>query len=105
MSLARNLAGSLLESGTRLVSRAAQAVLEDPRGQEAMARAVGLAQSGRRKMEAVQERVMAAAGIPGRQDYQELAKQLARIKRKAREISARLDATGGDAERPGGERR
>lgn len=93
MSIARTLAGTLLQGGTRLVSRAAQAVLEDPRGQEAVARAVGLAQHGRRRLEEVQERVMSAAGIPGRQDYQELARQLARIKRKARELSARLDAT------------
>ncbi len=92
MSIARTLAGTLLQGGTRLVSRAAQAVLEDPRGQEAVARAVGLAQHGRRRLEQVQERVMSAAGIPGRQDYQELARQLARIKRKARELSARLDA-------------
>jgi hypothetical protein len=99
MSLARTLAGALLESGSRLVTRAAQAVLEDPRGQEAVARAVGLAQHGRRRLEEVQERVMAAAGIPGRQDYQELARQLARIKRKARELTVRLDA----ASRDGGE--
>ena len=32
---------------------------------------------------------MKAAGVPGRQDYQDLAKQLARIKRKARELSQR----------------
>jgi hypothetical protein len=81
----------LLAAGTRLVSRAAEKVLSDPRGQEALARAVGMAQRGRRRVEEVQERVMQAAGIPGRQDYQDLAKQLARIKRKARELSERLD--------------
>ena len=35
---------------------------------------------------------MQAAGIPGRQDYQDLAKQLARIKRKARELAEKLEA-------------
>ncbi len=86
------LAGRLIDVGTRYVLRAAEKVLNDPRGQEAVARAVGMAQRGRRRMEQVQERVMDAAGIPGRQDYQELAKQLARIKRKARELGEKLHA-------------
>jgi hypothetical protein len=84
----------LLAAGTRLVSRAAEKVLTDPRGQEALARAVGMAQRGRRRVEELQERVMQAAGIPGRQDYQDLAKQLARIKRKARELAERLEERG-----------
>jgi hypothetical protein len=84
--------GWLLESGARLASRAAEKVLNDPRGQEALARAIGAAQRGRRRVEEMQGRVMKAAGIPGRQDYQDLAKQLARIKRKARELSHKLDA-------------
>lgn len=89
---------ALLEAGTRLVARAAEKVLSDPRGQEAVARAVGMAQRGRQRVEEVQEKVMAAAGIPGRQDYQELAKQLARIKRKARDLAGKLDPEA----RPGG---
>ncbi len=88
----KGLTGWLLDGGTRFVSRAAEKVLNDPRGQDAVARAVGLAQRGRRRVEALQERLMEAAGIPGRQDYQDLAKQLARIKRKARELAEKLDA-------------
>ncbi len=87
--------GRLLEAGTRYVLRAAEKVLNDPRGQEALARAVGMAQRGRRRMEEMQERVMHAAGIPGRHDYQDLAKQLARIKRKARELAEKLQAERG----------
>jgi hypothetical protein len=34
---------------------------------------------------------MSVAGIPGRQDYQDLAKRLARIKRKARELAGKLE--------------
>lgn len=85
------ITGALFQTGTRLVARAAEKVMADPRGQEAVARAVGMAQKGRRRVEELQERVMQAAGIPGRQDYQDLAKQLARIKRKARELSEKLD--------------
>ena len=103
----KGLGGVLFEAGTRLVARAAGKVLSDPRGQEAMARAVGLAQRGRRRAEEVQERLMAAAGIPGRQDYQELAKQLARIKRKARDLARKLEpeqgGRGPDASGQGGE--
>src|SRR5512138_2812215 len=95
----KGLTGWLLDGGARFVSRAAEKVMNDPRGQDAVARAVGLAQRGRRRVEALQERVMHAAGIPGRQEYQELAKQLARIKRKARELAEKVDAARRDGAR------
>jgi hypothetical protein len=95
----KGFGGKLFETGTRMVTRAAERVLNDPRGQEAVARAVGFAQRGRRRVEELQERLMRAAGIPGRQEYQDLAKQLARIKRKARELAEKLDADG-DGEDP-----
>ncbi len=91
----------LVETGTRIVARAAEKVMNDPRGQDALAHAIGLAQRGRRRVEQMQERLMKAAGIPGRQDYDDLAKQLARIKRKARELAEQLDAQ--EAEDPDGE--
>jgi hypothetical protein len=87
----KGLGGALVDAGTRLVARAAEKVLSDPRGQDAVARAIGIAQRGKRRVEQVQERLMAAAGMPGRQDYQDLAKQLARIKRKARDLAGKLD--------------
>jgi DNA repair exonuclease SbcCD ATPase subunit len=101
----RGFGGRLFEAGTKLVSRAAERVLNDPRGQDAVARAVGLAQRGRRRVEEVQRRLMEAAGIPGRQEYDELQKQLARLKRKARELSQKLEAAGepeGEDESPPG---
>jgi hypothetical protein len=90
----KGIRGALLEAGTRLVARAAEKVLSDPRGQEVVARAVGFAQRGRKRVEDAQEKLMAAAGIPGRQDYEDLAKRLARIKRKARELAGKLDPDG-----------
>ena len=101
----KGITGRLLDTGTRLVSRAAETVLKDARGQEALARAVGLAQRGRQKIEALQEQVLKATGVPVRQDYQDLAKQLARIKRKARELGQKLEASrdgasGADAAAP-----
>jgi hypothetical protein len=102
----RGFGGRLFEAGTKLVSRAAERVLNDPRGQDAVARAVGLAQRGRRRVEEVQRRLMEAAGIPGRQEYDEMQKQLARLKRKARELAQKLeggsDAEGEDERPPGG---
>lgn len=96
----KGLRGWLVDAGVRLVSKTAEKVLNDPRGQEALARAVGLAQRGRQRVGEVQGRLMRAAGIPGRQDYDELAKQLARLKRKARELAKQLDAQR-DEEPPG----
>jgi hypothetical protein len=98
----KGIAGALFETGTKLVGQAAEKVMKDPRGQEAVARAIGLAQRGRKRMEEAQERLMQAAGIPGRQEYQDLARQLARLKRKARELTEKLEAQGpqADAEPP-----
>jgi len=101
--LKKGITGMFLEQGVRAVSRVAGAVLSDPRGQEAMARAVGLAQRGLRTFEAVQERALHAAGLAARPDYQELRKQVARLKRKARELGERLEAgKGGDGPISGG---
>jgi hypothetical protein len=98
----KGLADLLLEAGTRLVARTADAVMNDPRGKEAVAAAVGLAQRGKRRLEAAQEAMLRAAGVPGREEYQDLARQLARIKRKARELSEKLDGPGaGGGDEPG----
>jgi hypothetical protein len=96
----KGLPEALFEAGARAVSRTAEKLLQDRRGQEVMARAVGLAQRGRRTFEEIQERVLATAGIPARRDYEELARQLARIKRKTRELAERLEASSsrGDGE-------
>jgi 3-methyladenine DNA glycosylase/8-oxoguanine DNA glycosylase len=83
---------ALLAEASRLAARAAARVLADPRGQEALARAVGLAQRSLQRIEALQAELLRAAGVPGRQDYQALARQLARVKRKARELSEKLAA-------------
>ncbi len=90
----KGFGGRLFDAGTKLVSRAAERVLNDPRGQDAVARAVGLAQRGRRRVEQLQEQLMRAAGSPGRQEYDEMAKQLARLKRKARELAEQLEDRG-----------
>jgi hypothetical protein len=93
----------LLEEGARAVGRAASALLADPRGQEAVARAIGFAQRGLRLFGEAQERALHGAGFAARRDYRELRKQVARLKRKAREMSERLAAAhgGGDAAPPG----
>ncbi len=93
MSVAKRLSEALLEQGARVVGRAAGTVLSDPRGQEAVARAVGLAQRGMRLLAIAQERTLHAAGLAARPDYDDLRKQVARLKRKARELSQRLDRT------------
>ncbi len=102
----RGLAGTLIEKGARVVGRAAGVVISDRRGQEAMARAVGLAQRSLRLFETAQEHALHAAGLAARPDYNDLRKQVARLKRKARELSEKLDAAapkGPDATRPGGD--
>ncbi len=81
----------LLEQGVRVASRAARVVLEDPRGQEALAAAVGAAQKGRRQLEEVQGKVLHAAGLPTKGDYDDVAKSMARLKRKLRDLAKKVD--------------
>ena len=88
----KGLLGRLLDAGTRFAAAATEQVMSDPRGQEAVARAVGAAQRAKRRLDDLQARAMKAAGIPGRQEYQDLVKQLARIKRKARELGEKIEA-------------
>lgn len=83
----------LLGLGARVVGRAARAVLDDPRGQEAVARAVGAAQRGVKRLESAQETVLHAFGFAARPDYDDLQKQAARLKRKARELAEKLAKT------------
>lgn len=97
--MSKGLAEFFIEQGARVVGRAAGAVLSDPRGQEALARAVGIAQRGRQVLEAVQERALHAAGLAARPDYADLRKQVARLKRKTRELGEQIDGnrSAGDA--------
>ena len=101
----KGLAETLLEQGAKAVGRAADAVLSDRRGQEVLARAVGLAQRGLHAFESVQERALHAAGLAARPDYAELRKQVARLRRKTREITEQIDRNaapqGGSAHAPG----
>jgi hypothetical protein len=101
--VAKSIAELLVERGANVVGRAAGAMLSDPRGQEAMARAVGLAQRGLRLFGSAQERALHAAGLAARPDYDELRKQVARLKRKARELAAQVErnaAPGADSDEP-----
>lgn len=86
----KGLKDLVLDAGARLAARAAEKVLSDPRGQEVLARAVGLAQKGKQRVEEAQARLLRAAGVPGKEDYDDLARRVARIKRKARDLGRRL---------------
>lgn len=82
---------ALLEQGVRAASRAAKVVLDDPRGQEVLAAAVGAAQRGKRQLEEVQGKVLHAAGLPTKGDYDDVAKSMARLKRKLRDLARKVD--------------
>ena len=84
----------LIEQGVRAASRAAKVVLDDPRGQEVLAAAIGAAQKGKRQLEEVQGLVMRAAGLPTKGDYDDVARSMARLKRKLRELARQLDEEG-----------
>jgi hypothetical protein len=87
----KGVPGQLLEQGMKAASRAARAVLDDPRGQEVVARAVGAAQKGKQTLEEVQGRVLRAAGLPTKGDYEDVTRSMARLKRKLRDLARQVD--------------
>jgi hypothetical protein len=87
----RRLAAAVLSEASKVAIKAAGLMLGDSRGQDAMARAVGAAQRGKQLVDKVQEEALHAVGLAARADHQDLRKQIARIKRKAREVGERLD--------------
>jgi len=88
----KGIADLLVEQGMRFATQAAKTVIDDRRGQEAVATAVGLAQKGMKRLEGVQEQVLHAIGLPSKSDYDEVAKQMARLKRKMRDLEKQVDA-------------
>ena len=97
----KGLRGWLLDEGARAASRAAGALMADRRGQEAVARAVGLAQRGLRALGAAQEHALHLVGLAARPDTDELRKRLARIRRKVRDLDRRAGGEGGKRGRRG----
>jgi hypothetical protein len=87
----RRLASAMFTEATRVAGKAAGMMLQDPRGQDAVARAVGATQRGKQLLDEVQEKALHAVGLAARKDHRELRKQIARIKRKARELGERIE--------------
>ncbi len=95
----KGLGDAIADQGFAKASAAMKRVLDDPRGQEIVARAVGAAQRGKRTVEEVQGRVLRAAGLPTKADYDEVGRSMARLKRKIRDLSKQVDGQGKPGER------
>lgn len=104
----RGLAEELLERGVKLAIEAAEKVIGDPRGREAISLASELAQKAVRKLEELQASVVRRAGGPTREDLKDLEERVARIQKQARDLAARLDVMDREERRgraPGGKPR
>jgi polyhydroxyalkanoate synthesis regulator phasin len=101
MDRKRLAAADLLELGVKLALDAAEKVLGDPRGREAVGVASELAQKAVRKLEEVQAAVVRAAGVPSREEVSELEERIERLQRRARDLGARLEELSRDERRKG----
>ena len=101
MAARKGLAAEFLERGVKLAIEAAEKVIGDPRGREAISLASDLAQKAVKKLEELQSAAVKSAGVPTRDEYKELAERVARIQRKAQDLQARLDQMDRDARREG----
>ena len=97
----KGLREALAERGFALASAAVKKVLDDPRGQEIVATAVGAAQRTKRQVEGVQVQVLRAVGLPSKGDYEEVGKRMARLKRKLRDLSRQVEKQGEPGNRKG----
>ena len=97
MSERRGILGWLLDTGARAASQVARAVADRDRTRDAAAAAAGVAQRGKKRLDEAQERVLHALGLAARDDYAEVVKRMARLKRKVRELSRKLEGEGGGA--------
>ncbi len=95
----KGLGDAIADQGFAMASAAVKRVLDDPRGQEIVAAALGAAQRGKRTVEEVQGRVLRAAGLPTRADYDEVGRSMARLKRKIRDLSRQVEGQGKPGER------
>jgi hypothetical protein len=83
----------------------AQSALSGRRGQEVVARAVGVAQRSLQAVEGIQEAALHAVGLAARPDYDDVRKRLARIKRKVRGLDRRVSGQAGAGGPDGGDDR
>ena len=97
MSERKGVLERLLETGVRAASQVARAVADSDRARGAAATAVGAAQRGKKRLDEAQERVLHLLGLAARDDYAEVAKRMARLKRKVRDLSRRLEREEGGA--------
>ncbi|HET6923331.1 MAG TPA: hypothetical protein VFI16_09295 [Anaeromyxobacteraceae bacterium] len=105
MKVGKSVLERLLESGAEAASRAARLVADSDRARDAAAAAVGVAQRGKKRLDEAQERVLHLLGLAARDDYAEVAKRMARLKRKVRELSRQLEEEEGGAAAAGRARR
>jgi hypothetical protein len=102
MDRRKGFAEELLERGVRMAIDAAEKVIGDPRGREAVSLASELAQKAVRMLEELQAAAVRAAGVPSRDEHRELAEKVARIQKKAQDLAARLDAMDRDGRKDAG---
>ncbi len=95
MSERRGILERLLETGARAASQVARTVADSDRARDVAAAAVGVAQRGKKRLDEAQERVLHALGLAARDDYAAVAKRMARLKRKVRELSRKLEGEAG----------
>jgi len=87
----------ILETGAWAAAQVARTVADSDRARDAAAAAVGMAQRGKKRLDQAQERVLHVLGLAARDDYAEVAKRMARLKRKVRELSRKLEGEGAGA--------
>ncbi len=85
------LAKSLKKKAFDLSGKAMEKLLADEDRAMQIAKAVGAVQKGKKAVEKAQDDVLHAIGYANRADYKELGKKISALKRRARDLAAKVE--------------
>ena len=85
---------SLKKKALRLGTKAAERVMQNEKAMGALVGAFGRAQRGKQAFDKLQDGLLHAVGFAARGDYKALGKRISALKRKVRELGAKVDQLG-----------
>jgi hypothetical protein len=74
-----------------LSGKALERLLADEKRATQIAKAVGAVQRGKKALDNTQDEVLNTLGFASKSDYKELGKRLSALKRKVKEVAARVE--------------
>ncbi|MFN7132541.1 MAG: hypothetical protein ACK4N5_10700 [Myxococcales bacterium] len=85
------ITNDLKKQAFKLSGKAMEKLFADEKRAMQIAKAVGAVQKGKKVIESAQDDVLNALGFANRSDYKELGKRISALKRRARDLTTKVD--------------